>query len=70
MRSSASDAREQARVMGCSDSFRSYDTVRVLSVAETLDRQTGFLIAGANLSGDTYRYFGGSGEVTVTAALG
>jgi hypothetical protein len=67
---SAADATAQAKQMGCSDSFRSYDTVRVESIAETLDRQTRLLQVAAALNGSTLRHFGGSGEITVTASLG
>ena len=69
-RESGRDAEQQAAAMGCTDAFRSYDTVRLLSVAETLDRQSRLLMAGAAVNGSSLRHFGGSGESTVTAALG
>jgi len=67
---SAKDAAKQASIMQCGDAFRTYDTIKVLSVTECLDRQSAMLIAGRNLTSSTLRLFGGSGEPAVTAALG
>jgi hypothetical protein len=69
-RVSSKDYENQAHVMGCGDAFRSYDTVRVFAVAETLDRQAQLLTAGSSINSSTLRHFGGSGEPSVTAALG
>ena len=69
-RVSQADAQAQAAIMQCSYAFRVYDTVKVLSVATSLDRQSMMLSAGASLDSDTLRHFGGSGEPAVTAALG
>ena len=64
------DAQNQAQLMQRTDAFRSYDTVRVLSMASTLNRQVRLLQAGSKMNGTTLRHFGGSGEASVTAALG
>lgn len=67
-----SAAEEQARLANCTDLFRTYDMVKVLSVSETLDRQAKLLQAAIalRLDGPGRRLFGGSGEPAVTAALG
>jgi hypothetical protein len=69
-------AHRAAQTLNCSDSFRSYDMVKSLSVVEVLDRQSKLYSVAANLaravpdSETPARLIGGSGEHMVTAALG
>lgn len=65
-----SDAIKMANILKCTDLFRSYDTVKVLSVSETLDRQIKMLWHAREMNSTTLKHFGGSGEPTVTGALG
>ena len=51
-------------------SLHRYDTVKVFSSAETLDRQWKMLSTGSAYDGNTLRHFGGSGAPTVTGAMG
>ena len=62
----------QAHLANCTDLFRTYDTVRVLSISEALDRQAKLLQAAVQLklNGTGRRLFGGSGAPAVTGALG
>ena len=69
-------AEHAVRTLNCSDSFRSYDMVKSLSVVEVIDRQSKLYALGASLPRHTpdsetpRRFVGGSGEHMVTAALG
>jgi hypothetical protein len=67
-----SAALAQARLANCTDLFRTYDTVRVLSISEALDRQAKLIQAAVQLklNGTGRRLFGGSGSPAVTGALG
>jgi len=62
----------QARAANCSDLFRTYDMIKVLSIPAVLDRQAKLLLAAnqLHLNGSGARLFGGSGEPAVTGALG
>ena len=83
----ASAAAAQAKVLLCTDLFRTYDMVKILSISEVLDRQSKLLLAALPLvqrervqapqrlgagrqAVEARRLFGGSGEPSVTAALG
>lgn len=69
---SAADAKNQAAVLQCTDLLRTYDMVKVLSISECLDRQAQLILQARRLEakGGAKRLFGGSGEPSVTAALG
>eukprot|EP00656_Telonema_subtile_P014004 TRINITY_DN17120_c0_g1_i1.p1 TRINITY_DN17120_c0_g1~~TRINITY_DN17120_c0_g1_i1.p1 ORF type:complete len:352 (-),score=60.36 TRINITY_DN17120_c0_g1_i1:88-1143(-) len=75
-RASTSDMHKFASVLNCTDVLRTYDTVRVLSIPTVLDRQAQLLQYARNLPQCTdpqclaQRLLGGSGEPTVTVALG
>eukprot|EP01052_Picozoa_sp_SAG31_P027531 SAG31_NODE_2584_length_5434_cov_3.784067_1_plen_666_part_00 len=62
--------------LNCTDSLRSYDMVKSLSIVEVIDRQSKLYSLGASLPRSTpdsetpTRYIGGSGEHMVTAGLG
>ena len=74
-RASLKDVARQAKVLACTDVLRTYDTVRVFSIAEVLDRQAQLLKYAADHlpaagGGAARRLFGGSGEPSVSVALG
>merc|ERR1719201_2037926 len=81
-RASLKDIQKQAEILQCTDLFRTYDTVKVFSIAEALDRQAQLLHFARNMSTTpghcgpndpecaALRLIGGSGEPSVTAALG
>eukprot|EP00039_Didymoeca_costata_P005669 m.83542 g.83542 ORF g.83542 m.83542 type:complete len:561 (+) comp12926_c0_seq1:110-1792(+) len=73
------NAVNQAKVLACTDLFRTYDMVKILSVSEVIGRQANLLLAAYNKTTDKEllklnplprRLFGGSGEPVVTVALG
>eukprot|EP00037_Helgoeca_nana_P010668 m.94066 g.94066 ORF g.94066 m.94066 type:complete len:566 (+) comp20347_c0_seq2:54-1751(+) len=74
-----SAALAQAKALLCTDLFRTYDTVRLFSVSEVIDRQAKLIAVAhnmtmpaefASLDPPPRRLFGGSGEPVVTSALG
>lgn len=72
-RVSTADLAAQLPELNCTDLLRTYDTVTVFSISEVLERQARLLQAAqslGHLSGPARRLLGGSGEPSVTAALG
>ena len=75
-RVSAADLAAQLPVLNCTDLLRTYDSVTVFSISEVLERQARLLRAAASLPehaqlrGPAKRLLDGSGEPSVSAALG
>ena len=75
-RVSAADLAAQLPVLNCTDLLRTYDSVTVFSISEVLERQARLLHAAASLPehaqlrGPAKRLLDGSGEPSVSAALG